>query len=133
MNSELCNALVHEIGSMIVSSDEYREDDWLGIAVVIDFSFGQQSQHGYAYLNNGDFQARSPGFDVLRKIRDLREQMKKEKSIEWHQCLIHITRPDYKINFQFEYHDPERWSIKKISRDMSEYAESLKPQTEVST
>jgi hypothetical protein len=32
-----------------------------------------------------------------------------------------------KINIQFEYDDPNRWSLKNVSLDMSKYAESLKP------
>jgi hypothetical protein len=127
MNSKKCDELIHEIGSLIVNSEDYADDKWQGITVVGDFSHGQQSMNGYAYFDDGDFEAKIPGFDALRKIRDLREEMKKENDEEWHQCLIHVTKPDFKINIKFEHEDPDRWSLKEVSRDTSAYAESIKP------
>ncbi len=129
MSTKVNDDLVLEIGSEIVKSEEYANDPWVGITVVGDFSHGQQSMSGYAYMSNGGFAARIPSFNALRKIRSLRQEMKKEKDEEWHQCLIHITQPDYKINIKFEYDDPDRWTPKTVSRDMSDYAESIKPPT----
>ena len=127
MKSKKCDELIFEIGSMIVNNPKFAKYEWQGIAAVGNFSHGQQRMNGYVYVDDGDFEAGSPGFEALRKIRDLREEMEKETNKVWHQCLIHVTKPDFKINIQFEYDDPKRWSLKKISRDMSDYAESLKP------
>ncbi len=127
MDNSTCNDLIMEIGSLILQSDEYSNDHWEGISVVGDFSNGQQAMHGYVYFEDGDFEARTPSFDALRKIRELRREMKKEKDKEWHQCLIHITRPDYKINIKFEYENPHRWSVKGFSGGLNEFAEILKP------
>jgi hypothetical protein len=127
MKSKKCNELILEIGSLIVNSKAYVRYQWQGIAVVGNFSHGQERMNGYVYLDDGDFEAETPGFDTMDKVLELREEMKKETNQEWHQCLIHVTKPDFKINIQFEYNDPDRWSLKKVSRDMSDYAESLKP------
>ncbi|MEJ2639041.1 MAG: DUF600 family protein [Desulfosarcinaceae bacterium] len=127
MNSKRCDELIQEVGALIVNSEEYANMQWEGIAVVGDFSHGQQRMNGYVYFDDGDFKAEIPGTDALRRIRELRQEMKKETNEEWHQCLIHVTKPDFKIKIKFEYEDPDRWSLKKISRDMSDYAESLKP------
>jgi hypothetical protein len=127
MKSKRCDDLVLEIGSLIVNSEAYAKYEWQAISVVGHFSQGERSTSGYVYLDDGDFQAETPGFDALYKIEELREEMKKETDKAWHQCLIHITKPDFKINIQFEYDDPKRWSLKKVSRDISDYAESLKP------
>ena len=116
-----------ETGSLILKSDDYLDNRWESIAIVGNFSHGQQRMNGYVYFEDGDFEARIPSFDALRRIRTLREEMTKEKGEYWHQCLIHITRPEMKINIQFEYDDPDRWSLKKVSLDVKDYAESLKP------
>lgn len=127
MKSKKSDELVFEIGSLIVNSEEYANSNWQGIAIVGDFSYGQVAMEGYVYFYDGDFKTELPGSDILRKLRELREEMKKEINKAWHQCLIHITKPDFKINIQFEYDDPKRWSLKKISLDVSDHAESLKP------
>lgn len=128
MKSKKCDELILEIGSLIVNSPKYVGIQWQGIAVVGNFSNGRKNMTGYVYFDDGDFKGKTPGFDTMDKLLELREEMKKETNKEWHQCLIHVTKPDFKINIQFEYDDPKRWSLKKVSRDMSDYAESLKPQ-----
>ncbi|ABC31731.1 conserved hypothetical protein [Hahella chejuensis KCTC 2396] len=128
MGNSLSNELVMEIGSIMLGSEEYEKYEWAGIALVGNFSHGQQRMNGYVYLVDGDYQAAIPSVDALRKIKVLRDEMAKAEGREWHQCLIHITRPDYKINIQFEYDDPDRWKLKNISRDMREYADFLKPE-----
>ena len=127
MDNKLANDLIMEIGSTIVTSEEYAQDEWVGISVVGNFYQNEQSQNGFVYLSNGEFEARAPGFPTLDKLIALRDVMNEEKGEAWHQCLVHVTRPDFKINIQFEYEDPRRWKPKKVSMDMSEYAESIKP------
>lgn len=129
MRSQICNQLVLEIGSLILNNKKFATADWFGLSLVGRFGNSEKSMNGYVYFANSDFEARSPApsFDVLDKVSELREEMAKEKGQYWHQCLIHITKPDMKINIQFEYDDPDRWSLKKVSLDMKDYADSLKP------
>ena len=65
--------------------------------------------------------------EALDPLRDLQDAMAAETGNLWKQALIHITRPGPEINIQFEYDDPTRWSLKKVSLDLSDYAESLRP------
>lgn len=124
MKSKKCDELILEIGSLILNCEDYTNYQWRGISVVVS---SDKCMTGYVYLDDGAFEAETPEFDAMRKVLELREQMKKEGGRAWHQCLIHITKPDFKINIKFEYDDPKRWSLTKVSRDMSDYAESLKP------
>ncbi|WP_432248102.1 hypothetical protein ACRAR1_10045 [Streptomyces sanyensis] len=122
--------LVLKIGSEILTDKEYADDRWQGIALVGKVTGGTKSWSGYVYFADGGFEARMPAtMDALRMIGALHGAMKEEGKGAWHQCLIHITRPDLRIRIQFEYDDPKRWSPKKLSRDMSEYADSLKPES----
>jgi hypothetical protein len=52
-----------------VNSEKYANYQWKGISVVGDFSNGQQSMNGYVYFDDGDFEAKTPGVDALRKVR----------------------------------------------------------------
>ena len=128
LSASLADDLIMEIGSLVVNDRRYDER-WKGLALVGNFSNGQERMNGYQYFANGDFEPGIPkrAGDIIDKLLELRQEMKKEKDEEWHQCLIQITRPDFKINIQFEYDDPARWSVKNVSLDMSEYAELLKP------
>jgi hypothetical protein len=129
MTQNEANDLIMEIGSMIVNDDRYFAEDWRSLALVGNFSHGQRAMNGYQYFVDGSFVAKIPKSfsDIINQLKSLRETMKNEKGEEWHQCLIHITKPEMKINIQFEYDMPDRWSVKNISLDMTDYAESLKP------
>ena len=128
LSTSTADDLILEIGSLVVNDRRY-DDRWKGLALVGNFSDGQERMNGYQYFADGEFEAGVPkgAGDIIDKLLELRREMKKDKNEEWQQCLIHITKPDYKINIQFEYDDPNRWVLKKISMDMSEYAELIKP------
>lgn len=113
---------------MIVKDEEYAAGQWVGIAVLGNFSHGQQRMTGYQYLADGKFAPAVPyNLDVLESLWVLRKEMTKDDETTWHQCLIHITKPDLDIDIQFEYDDPDRWTLKTKSLDMSAYAELLRP------
>ncbi len=83
---------------------------------------------GYVYKGD-EWEARGPGGfrKLVKKLRELQTLAPTPDGKTWQQCLIHITKPDYKINIQFEYDDPRRWSLKKVSLDMAaDYANSLR-------
>ena len=118
------DALVQEIGALILADPRY-EGPWEELALVADLT-GSPSMHGYVYLADGGFEARVPGFDVLRRIRTLHAVMAEAPGGAWHQCLVHLTRPDLTLSVEFEHDDPDRWGVREISRDMSVYAASLR-------
>jgi hypothetical protein len=129
MNQSEANEMIMNIGAMIINDVCYLDGDWNALALVGDLSDGQRGVCGYQYFPDGTFAAKIPKkfSDVLYKLSQLREATHTEEGVGWHQCLIHITKPGMNINIQFEYDDPNRWSLGSVSLDMSEYAESLKP------
>ena len=64
----------------------------------------------------------------MRRVRDLRDDMAANGDGSFVQCLIHLTRPEYRLRLQFEFDDPKRWAPRKIGLDMSEFAEMLRPE-----
>ncbi|MEJ2612733.1 MAG: hypothetical protein P8179_22410 [Candidatus Thiodiazotropha sp.] len=128
MSQSKANDMIMEIGSMILSDTNYADHDWQALALVGNLSHGQRRINGYQYFRDGSFVAEIPECDVTYQLKQLREAIKSENGKEWHQCLIHIIKPEMKINIQFDYDDPKRWSPKDIkSLDMSDYAELIKP------
>lgn len=104
--------LVHEIGSMVVNSERYRERPWesLSIVVVID---GQSVQlSGYTYDASGKPQAGNPGnFDINDRFEELQETMAGVDQRRWKSALLQIVRDGAKLNIDFEYDDPSRWKV----------------------
>ena len=128
---EAADQLIQEIGASIVTHEEYREG-WDSLAVVGSFKDGERRQYGYVYLDNGKFknnswEARIPGgFATLKLMKRLNDEMAEATGKRWHRCLVQIKRADMDMNIQFEYDDPDRWSVSPatVERD----ALALKPE-----
>ena len=121
--------VVQQLGQTIVTDPEYGKFDWQGVALMVTRKPTERRMTGYLYLADGTFSATRPGNN--RKIKDLagllQQVMEDETGARWLKCLIHVWKPGPEIDIQFEYDDPERWKIQKVSLDMSDYAESLRP------
>ena len=129
MDGQDPNAMILEVGRMVIEDPEYRDDRWQKIALVATMGDGQREITGYQYFADGGFEAAAPEEfgAILRKLRDLRNVMESANGDLWKQCLIQITKPDYDVKIQFEYDDAERWSPKEISLDMSAFANAIRP------
>ena len=118
--------LVQEIGASIVTHEEYQ-DDWASLAIAGNFKDGRRNQYGYVYTEDGDWKARLPGgFATLKLMKRLNDEMADATGKRWHRCLVQIKRADMSMDIQFEYDDPNRWSVSPatIERD----ALALKPE-----
>lgn len=116
--------LIHEIGKMIVSDEEYSDDDWSAISVVGKFKGTSSRIQGYVYLEEGTWEAATPenlGFESL--LQSLRDEMKKEAGGEhWKSCLIQIKRNDMSMNVKFDYESENTWTD-----DLSTLPDRLRP------
>ena len=125
--------------------------NWDALSLVVNVASQDKGATGYVYEGE-KCEARVPREArlLIKKLQELQELTKSPEGKTWKQCLIHITRqdhkflkrywhkladsflahitkPGYKINIQFEYDDPRRWSLKKVSLNMADYANSLRP------
>ncbi|TXD35259.1 hypothetical protein FRC96_11305 [Lujinxingia vulgaris] len=130
MSKDIQAALITEIGEMIAGDDYLQAQEWQGLGLVVTIQDGTRRMTGFRYLEDGSFEADTPdnGGDVMRKLRELKHAMIANGDGAFVQCLIHLTRPDYELRLQFEFDDPTRWKPKKISMDMSEFADLLRPE-----
>lgn len=121
--------MIDEIGGMIVEDERFQAVPWQAIAIAVTLADGQREMSTYRYLEDGSFQAGSPkaAGAILRKIRALKAQMEADGDGAFQQCLIQITKPDYKLRLQFEFDNPKRWWPGDLGMDMSGFAESLRP------
>ena len=115
---------------MILEDERTRAVEWDSIALVMRMANGQKGMHGYRF-HGDDWAAFLPGsFDVIRLMKRLQTSMAQAEGREWHQALVHLTRTDggeARIDVEFEYDDPQRWSVGKASLDLASFAESLRP------
>ena len=122
---EAADQLIHDIGSLIVTSEKYQ-DDWESLSIVGSFRDGERSQYGYVYTSDGDWEGRTGGIPTLKLMKRLNDEMAEATGKRWYRCLVQIKRADMDMNIQFEYDDPDRWSVSPatVERD----ALALKPE-----
>lgn len=118
-----------EAGRIALECLHSKGTDWDGHAIVVNVAPGHRRFNGYVYdgPNWSAFSPQEKGFEFLDVLQELQDAMAAETGNRWKQALIHITRPGPEIDIQFEYDDPTRWSLKKVSLDLADYAESLRP------
>jgi len=126
-STEKKNALIGEIGALMLSDPELADSDWDALCAVANISDSSKKAFGYRF--SGDqYQGWVPKDRLFRdKIADLQTLMSEDEERAWQQVLINITKESMSIDIQFEYDDPTRWSPKVKSLDMSEFAFSLRP------
>ena len=129
MNTEKRTDLYNKITELILSDPRYNQDDWRGIGIAVTLDQNRESCSSYRYFADGTYEAGSPKqfgtlFDLLL---ELREHIQETEGRLFVQCLIHLTKPDNALHITYEYKDPARWSLKKISADTSDFAEQLRP------
>ena len=131
MNEQFKSEQIHEIGQMILSSENIsRLEDWDALSIVVTLREGRGGNvHGFFYRENGEFGPTTPGEPkkTVTAFHTLRNIMEEETGDKWLQALVHLTRPGPQINIKFEYDDPQRWKPKISGLDMSDYANSIKP------
>ena len=119
------DALVHEIGRMIVADPNYAARDWTGIALVIEVA-QRKRMYGFVYLADGDWEAETPeDFDVIERAGELADVMAAGGGSRWTRCLVQITRPGPKIDISFDHDDTGEWVV--TPGNHAEMVEKLRP------
>ena len=122
------DALVTEIGSLLLSDAGLAEKGWDAIALVATLADGRRNLQGYRYFDGDDFAGWVPSsFEPLRRIRALHEAMAKAEGEPWRQCLVQLRRDGPSIDIAFEYERADRWSLGEATLDTAAHAASLKP------
>lgn len=108
------NGEVLELAELVTSHQAYRETDWSYIALVATFTPQRRSMFGYVFFADGHWEAklpRDPQRSVMKAFRRLHGRMATIDGVAWQQCLLEITRPERTVSVEFEYDDPDRWSL----------------------
>lgn len=106
-------ALVHEIGKLIVHDEAYLEQPWSSLALVATMRDDDVVQlHGYVYLDDGGTAAETPRTSkVAQRFVELHHVMRERDSRPWKAALVQIWRANAKVSFFFEYDDEARWKV----------------------
>ena len=118
--------LIHEIGSMVLASEDFATRDWDSLTLVLKFKDGRRGIHGYKYAGRSWVAATAVGFEISEKLVELRETMAKESGEHWNWALLTIVAPAMTIALEFSYDDENPWDLGTKSLDLSDYALSLR-------
>jgi hypothetical protein len=108
------NGDVIALAELISSHEAYQDTDWSYIALVATITRQRRSMFGYVFFADGHWETklpRDPQRSVMKAFRKLHERMATNDGVAWQQCLLEITRPDQTVSVEFEYDDPQRWSL----------------------
>jgi len=108
------NGEVIELAELVSSHQAYSGTDWSYIAIVATFTRQRRSMVGYVFFADGHWEARLPRDrqrSVMKAFRKLHEHMAAVDGVAWQQCLLEITRRDRTVSVEFEYDDPDRWTL----------------------
>jgi hypothetical protein len=118
------DALVAEIGAMILADRNYGEQEWTGIALVIELA-ARRRMYGFIYCADGGWEAETPeGFDILKTAGALQEIMG-EGGERWVRCLVCLARPGPRLTIEFDYDGTADWAVTPANH--SAMAEKLRP------
>lgn len=118
------DALVHEIGQMIIADANYAGAEWSGIALVIEAA-QRKRMYGFLYRADGDWEAETPGnFEVIERAAELNRVMAAGGN-GWTRCLVQIARPGPRITIRFDYDDTGEWVV--TPGNHAEMVEKLRP------
>ena len=119
------DALVHEIGALLVNDDKVAAQPWDAYALVARFGDGRLQISGFAY-EGAQWRLATPGdANLPRKLMALREATREPDKAPWDACVVRIVRETQKIRIEFEYEHPERWDVAPATLD--EVAERARP------
>ena len=126
IDQQRADALVPEIGSMIVWDKVTRELDWDALSLVVTVAPGVVQMHGFAYDAAGKPTPFVPDADALDdRFKELAEAMREPEGRVWKSALVQIVRATSKIHFDFEYDDAGRWKV--TPANIATMPEQLRP------
>ena len=127
MPNQQANDLIQELGSAILSDENY-EEGWESIALVIELNDGHCRLSGFTYDENGAPTSQIPEDDdpITDAASALQAEMTKSAGDTWKSALVQITNPEEPgITIEFDY-DGDKWRI--TSKNVEQMSKTLRPQ-----
>jgi hypothetical protein len=117
---------VLELGNLILRCQKVINNEWEMLSLVYDTDGGHSANSGFLYANEKirPFSASIEGSPLL--VRDsilmFREKIYEETGKYFKQLLIQIEKKTNRIKIDFEFENPERWSMSPSKiKEMREY------------
>ena len=121
------DALVMEIGRLLLSDDRIRDADWEGLSVVVIVGEGSVQLSAYRYDAAGKPTPSTPrNFEIGDRFEELQQSMSAKEPRAWKSCLVRLKKPELKMKMDFEYDDPLRWKV--TPANIASKPEELRPQ-----
>ena len=121
--------MISEIGELILTSPDLQENDWESFSLVYDIGEGHTANSGFLYDNKSiaPFFAESENdpMEIDNQILALQQEIQLTTGHKFKQLLIQMEKNTNKIKIDFEFDNPNRWSI--TPANMKEMKELLRP------
>jgi len=118
-----------ELGELVLRCKKIIDNEWDCLAVVYDTGEGHIANSGFIYKDEvvSPVTTKIENSPLLLgdKILAFREKIYEECGHKFKQLLIQMESETNRIKIDFEFDDPERWSIKPAK--LKEMREKLRP------
>jgi hypothetical protein len=123
------DTFIVNVGKEVLKAELLSEVEWQELALIVEVAEGYFSDSGFLY-NGSDiepFDAYSENPLALRNaISELNEEVLKACGNKFKLLLIQMEKETGRIKIDFEFDDPNRWTIKPAK--LKEMQESLRPE-----
>lgn len=106
------NALIVEIGKLIVADVKVSSAHWDGFALVAWYGDGVSKLNGFRYADERPGQPATPASpEIQQRLDELRDVTTVDGEASWNACVIRLRHDTGKAIVEFAYDDADAWHV----------------------
>ncbi|WP_448565363.1 hypothetical protein [Thalassotalea ganghwensis] len=118
-----------ELGELTLRCKKVIENNWEALTFVFDVADGHLANSGFLYhednIRTATARIKEEPMLLSDKIKDLRKMIYEQTGHKFKQLLIQMEKSTGRIKIDFEFDNPNRWTIKPAK--IKEMREQLRP------
>lgn len=106
------DALIVEIGRLIVADPKASAQSWDAFALVAWYGDGISKLNGFRYAGSAPGEPATPSsLEIEDRIDQLREATRVDGKAPWRACVVKLDRDSGKATVDFAYEDADDWQV----------------------
>jgi len=106
------DALIVEIGHLIVADHKVSARPWDTFALVGWYGDGVSKLNGFRYVGSAPGEPATPASPAVQaRLDDLRDATRVDGKAPWRACIVRLDRGTGKATVEFAYDDADRWEV----------------------
>src|SRR5262245_33177143 len=110
MDQKRADALIGEIGEVILRDPTLTDDDWDSVAFVAVLE-KPVSVFGFRYSADKHSPTTPLTIELLALLEELQKATSDKRHPPWKACLIQVNEADLDFQIDFVYDDPSKWRL----------------------